>query len=392
MKIVLIGNYKIDGQESMQRFAALMERGLTRAGHEVRRVAPRSVVGQIRPSSHGFGKWLGYIDKFAVFPSDLMAALSWADVAHICDQSNSFYTRYMKSIPHVVTCHDLLAVRSALGEIPQNRPGWSGRQLQRIILNGLKKAQHIVCVSEATRRDSLRIIDIPGERLSRVYNSLNYSYSRMERREAESRVRKFIVDPGQSFVLHVGGNHWYKNRLGVLHIFSLLRKLGAERDLKLVLVGQPGTDEMRQFVLKHAMSEAIVELTGVGNEDLRALYSMAKVMLFPSLQEGFGWPIIEAQACGCPVLTSRRAPMDEVGGDAAIYVDPENPESAAIILKRVLEGALGKRESSLLNVARFTESVMIDGYLSVYEKVQREYCASQAQLVATAIQQVRPLP
>ena len=84
--------------------------------------------------------------------------------------------------------------------------------------------------------------------------------------------------------------------------------------------------------------------------------------------------------------------MDEVGGDAATYVDPENPESAAIILKRVLERAPGMHESSLRNAARFTESGMIDGYLSVYEKVQREYCTSQVQRVASAIQQVRPLP
>jgi len=386
MKIVLIGNYELDGQESMQRFAALMDGGLRRAGHEVRNVVPRCVVGRIRPSSHGIGKWLGYIDKFAVFPRDLKAALRWADVAHICDHSNSFYTGYMKSIPHVVTCHDLLAVRSALGEIPQNRPSVSGRQLQRIISNGLKKAQHIVCVSEATRRDSLRIMNLPEKRVSRVYNSLNYPYSRMERREAEYRVRKFIVDPGHPFLLHVGGNHWYKNRLGVLRIFSLLRKLGVKKDLKLVLVGPPGTDEMREFIWKHAMREAIVELTKVCNEDLRALYSIAKVMIFPSLQEGFGWPIIEAQACGCPVLTSCRAPMDEVGGDAAIYVDPENPEPAAIILKKVLEREPGPHESSLRNVARFTESGMIDGYLSVYGKVQREHCASKAPPVQSAIQ------
>ena len=101
----------------------------------------------------------------------------------------------------------------------------------------------------------------------------------------------------------------------------------------LVMVGKPWTAEMRRFILEHGMSDVTMELTGVDNEDLRALYSTATMMLFPSLQEGFGWPIVEAQACGCPVATSGRSPMDEVGGDAAIYIDPENPESAAAVLK-----------------------------------------------------------
>ena len=383
MKIVLVGNYESDGQESMQRFAAFMARSLSQAGHQVRIVRPRRVVGRIRPSWRAFGKWAGYIDKLAVFPRELTAALKWADVVHICDQSNSYYTKYMQSIPHVVTCHDVLAIRSALGEIPQNRTRWSGRQLQRMILNGLTVAQHIVCVSEATRRDLLRITGLSERRASRIYNSLNYPYSRMDRREAESRVRRLLIDPSQSFLLHVGGNHWYKNRLGVLRIFSHLQKLGVEQRLKLVMVGHPWTDEMRRFVAEHGMSDVTVELTGVVNEDLRALYSTASMMLFPSLQEGFGWPILEAQACGCPVLTSARAPMDEVGGDAAIYVDPENTVAAAIALKRAFESAPGMRESSLQNAARFRESVTIDGYLSVYERVQRQCCATRSGLVAT---------
>ena len=71
------------------------------------------------------------------------------------------------------------------------------------------------------------------------------------------------------------------------------------------------------------------ELVSVQNEDLRALYSTATALLFPSFQEGFGWPIIEAQACGCPVITSNRTPMTEVGENAAIYINPDSPEEAA---------------------------------------------------------------
>ncbi len=370
MKVLLLANYLNDEQESMQRFAALMERGLTQAGHDVRVVRPKVCVGQLHASARGLGKWLGYVDKFGIFPPFLRSAVKWADVIHICDHSNSFYTKHIGAVPHLVTCHDLLAIRSAQGEIPQKRTGWTGRQLQRLIVKGLTEAQHIVCVSEATRRDLLRFVDIPENRVSRTYNSLNYPYSRMETDDATFRLRQLGIDPSQRFLLHVGGNQWYKNRLGVLRIFSILTKLAAGGRLKLVMVGKPWTSEMRRFVLQHGLSNATLELTGVAEEDLRALYSTASMMIFPSFQEGFGWPIVEAQACGCPVATSNRSPMNEVGGNAAIYIDPDNPESAAAAVQRALSGIAGIRELSLANAARFEGSVMIDSYLSLYDKVR----------------------
>jgi glycosyltransferase involved in cell wall biosynthesis len=369
MKVLLLANYLNDEQQSMQRFAALMERGLTQAGREVQVLRPPAYAGQLHPSPRGFGKWLGYIDKFGVFPQFLRSAVKWADVVHICDHSNSFYTKHLRSVPHIVTCHDLLAIRSALGEIPQKHTAWPGRQLQKLILKGLTEAQHIVCVSEATRRDLLRLVDIPESRVSRTYNSLNYPYSRMETHEASFRLRQLGIDPSHGLFLHVGGNQWYKNRLGVLRIFSILSKLSVGRSLQLVMVGKRWTSEMRQFVLEHGLGEATLELTGVAEEDLRALYSMASMMIFPSLQEGFGWPIIEAQACGCPVATSNRPPMNEVGGDAAIYIDPDNPESAAAAVQHALSRIADIRELSLANAARFKVSAMIDSYLSLYDEV-----------------------
>ena len=372
MRVLLLGNYLNDGQESMQRFATLMERGLKQAGHEVRTLRPPAFVGQLHPSGEGFGKWLGYVDKFGVFPTILKSASKWADVVHICDHANSIYVQYLRSVPNVVTCHDVLAIQSALGEIPQNPIRWTGRQLQRLILEGLAEAQHIVCVSEATRRELLRISDIPEHRVSRVYNSLNYPYSRMEKLEATFRLGKLHIDPDQPFLLHVGGNQWYKNRLGLLRIFSALRKLTVGRPLSLVMAGKSWTKEMRRFILENGMSDAVFELTNVGDEDLRALYSTATLMLFPSLHEGFGWPIIEAQACGCAVVTSGRPPMDEVGGATAVYVDPDNSEAVAATVKCCLERLSGMRQSGVANAARFVGSTMIESYLSVFDRVCSE--------------------
>jgi glycosyltransferase involved in cell wall biosynthesis len=246
-----------------------------------------------------------------------------------------------------------------------------------MILKGLTQSQHVVCVSKSTRTDLLRLSGISEQRVSCVYNSLTYPYLPMHEFEAVRRLRNLRLDPNRPFLLHVGGNQWYKNRLGVLQTFSRLRNLTGRQTLRLVMVGKPWTTEMRQFVLENSMTDLTTELVAVADEDLRALYSTATMMLFPSLHEGFGWPIIEAQACGCPVATSKRPPMDEIAGRAAIYIDPENADSAAAILHQSLAGVSDLRESSIANAARF-RSGMIEGYLSLYEKLCREKTLSSA--------------
>jgi glycosyltransferase involved in cell wall biosynthesis len=374
VKILLLGNYQNDQQESMQRFASFMADELSQAGHEVRTARPIDHVGRLSPSDRGLGKWLGYIDKFAIFPVSLRAAIQWADVVHICDQANSIYTKYMMSTPHVVTCHDILAIRSALGELSQQQTGWTGKQLQALIVKGLRKAQHIVCVSEATRGDLLRLGGIAEDRVSLVYNSLSYSFSPMDVTEAICRLRRMGVNPDGPFLLHVGGNQWYKNRMGVLRIFLALKPV--ERGLKLIMVGKGWTSEMRNFVRENELANSISELIGVENEDLRALYSRATLLLFPSLQEGFGWPIIEAQACGCPVVTSKRAPMTEIGERSAIYCDPEDPRSGAEAVNSVFRNLPAMRISSLRNASRFGSAVTLQSYISVYHKVQRQFSSS----------------
>jgi glycosyltransferase involved in cell wall biosynthesis len=375
MRILLIANYLPDAQQSMQRLAAALGAGFVGAGHEVRTLRPSVRAGKLAWNESA-SKWLGYIDKFVLFPRVFREALEWAQIVHICDHSNSSYVQYLRGKPHVVTCHDLLAVRSAQGEIPHQTTRWSGRRLQSMILAGLIRARGIVCVSDATREDVLRIVPgagTKGPEVTRIYNGLNYPYAPMDPEEADKRLRRLGLTPGQPFLLHVGGNQWYKNRLGALDIFARLRKSADARDLRLVMVGKPFTERMRQFVRSHEIERGLVELLDVTGEDLRALYSSAELMLFPSLAEGFGWPIIEAQACGCPVITSNFAPMTEIGGDAAIYIDPADPESAATEIARALKSATGsrvaRREASLRNAARFSTASMIYSYLCLYRRL-----------------------
>jgi glycosyltransferase involved in cell wall biosynthesis len=368
MRILLIGNYIPDKQESMLRFASLMERELKAQGHSVGLLQPAPYLGRLLPVNRGLGKWLGYVDKFLLFPIKLRRAKNKYDVIHICDHSNAIYVKHVADKPHVVTCHDVLAIKSALGEIPQNKVSSTGRVFQRLILQGLKAAESIVCDSEATRTDVLRVAGRASDSTVVVYLSLNYPYSPMTRDEALARLDQHGFDGRDPFYVHVGGAQWYKNKLGVLQIFDHLRKLVTHKHPRLLMVGKPLSGALLEHVSASGLGGAVVTLSGVSNEDLRAAYSLAEGLIFPSLQEGFGWPVLEAQACGCPVFVTGQPPMTEVGGCGAVYFDPLDAAGAA----KTIAEALGSREiirqSGLKNISRFTVRQMIQGYVAAYER------------------------
>lgn len=368
MKILLVGNYLPDRQESMQRFAKMLQVGLVQLGHEVRLIQPQPFFGKIKRSASGLGKWLGYIDKFVLFPRQLRSSADWADIVHICDHSNAVYTKYL-NVPHVVTCHDLLAICSALGEIEENQTKWTGRQLQRMILAGLERSHRIACVSEQTKTDLLRLAKVDTSTVSVIYNGLNYPYSPMEAAESCKRLNSLGIASNTRFIFHVGGNDWYKNRLGVLTIFNYLRQEFDLSDLHLVMLGKPFTHQMQKFIQDNNLEMQVNELVALENEDLRALYSSATALIFPSLQEGFGWPILEAQACGCPVFTSNRSPMTEVGGDAAIYIEPNYPKEAAQKIAYNLPFTEKLKQAGLKNAQKFSTSKMIDEYIEIYNSL-----------------------
>ncbi len=372
MKILLVANYLPDAQESMQRFAAALHGGLTERGIDCRLIRPAVRARPARGSNHGLHKWLGYADKFVLFRRQIRLAAEWADVVHVCDHSNALYLPLVSRQPHLITCHDLLAVRCARGEIPGQRTAWSGRVLQQLIVRNLARASRICCVSQATRQDVLRLTGLAPERVSVVHNGLNYAFSPCAPAEAWARLAAFGIPAHRPFLLHVGGNQWYKNREGVLRIFAGLLGRGVDADL--VMVGKPWTESMRRMGALPALAGRVYELVGASSEDLRGLYSVARALLFPSLSEGFGWPVIEAQACGCPVIASAITPLQDVAGDAALWVNPHDEGAAAALIASRWSDLGTLREAGLRNAVAYSAESMVEGYLREYELALANEC------------------
>jgi glycosyltransferase involved in cell wall biosynthesis len=397
LKVLLVGNYDNDGQESMLRFTEVLASHLPRYGCEVEITRPSTVFGQLRRGANGLGKWLGYLDKYFLFPRKLRNQVRRFDsnsIAHICDHSNAIYTRTLADVPHLVTCHDLLAVRAALGEWPCCKIRATGRFYQRLIIRRLNAAQRVACVSAASRRDFLRLTRVKPGRVSLIHNGLNYPYTPIPNSELGRRLRELAPRLGRAleakhpgFILHVGGNQWYKNRLGVVQIYARLCQLTSNPP-NLAMVGKPLTPELRQLVTAHGVEQRVLELNAVSNEDLQVLYSAARLFLFPSLAEGFGWPILEAQSCGCPVVIPEREPMTEVGGGAAVRFEIEPVDStsrpldynvvaengAKAVLKTLHatdEERLNRIQQGQRNAAQFSTTRMVEGYVELYRQMLR---------------------
>lgn len=391
-KVLLIGNYEHDLQESMQRFANLLVVELPKHGVAVEIIRPRPLLGRLKPSPTGVGKWLGYLDKFVLFPRELkskLRALSLDDetrlVVHVCDHSNAFYTPHLKDVPHLVTCHDLLAVRGALGEDTDCPASPTGRFLQRMILSGLKHSRYVACDSGATRADLLRLASKEmSTKSSVVLLSTNYGYKPVDRPTASRSLQRFRqLDLDQPYLLHVGHNMKRKNRAAILRIMARIKE---QWQGNVVFAGDPLDDVGLQLAESLGIRDRVVQVAKPSNAEIEALYSMAFALVYPSRAEGFGWPIIEAQACGCPVVCSDQTSVPEVAGNGAIVCGVDDHEAFAEAILRLTDEAYRKTliQAGHDNLMRFSLDRMMSDYVSIYRSLLGEQPTDSRQGQATA--------
>ena len=379
MRILLIGNYPPDGQESMLRFAKLMKEKLAGEGMAVTLLQPQPVFFKIlgaraRPYQ-GWGKWLGYLDKFVLFPTAIWRASRHHDVVHICDHSNAMYGRWTRNKPWLVTCNDLLAVRSALGEFPVNPTGRLGRLLQRWILSWLKRAPTVACISHATRDDLLRLAGRRPEHTPVIHMGLNHPYEHLKHSQwwpgSRDLLASHSIPKDSKIIFHVGGSQWYKNRSGVIRLFAGLAAI--ESGLRLLIAGKPASQRDLDMAKDLGIADCVHFLGAVSNSELQTLFHAAEFLLFPSLAEGFGWPVIEAQACGCRVAASNRPPLPEVGGKGCLYLDLDDEAGSITQLRDYLREKPQQSEARVAvgfqNLQRFRPEAMILKYVRLYHSL-----------------------
>ncbi len=344
---------------------------------EVELVRPRF----IWPSSHRRitnERWITaarLFNRFAVYPRWISRNRSRFDIFHIVDHSYSHLIHHLPADRCVVTCHDLDTFKCLLEPDREHR-SWAFRAMTRRILGGFRKAARVTCVSSATRDDIVRRGLIPSDRLEVVPNGVHPIFTAVADPDADAEICRLLGrrNIGSIEILHVGSTQPRKRIDLLLRIFAAVR--ANHPGARLVRVGGGLTTQNRSLAEQLHVSDAITILPFLECRTLAAAYRRADVLVLPSDAEGFGLPIIEALACGAPVIASDLPVLREVGGNAVRYcavgdVDAWSSAIIDVIRERDANGdaRLERRARATAHASRFSWSANAEHAAHTYREL-----------------------
>lgn len=275
--------------------------------------------------------------------------------------------------PCLFTLHDIMWLLDPWYCTSKVWKRWvTGTFYRTLIPRSVRRAAAILTVSESSRESIAQRFPDAEKRISVAYNGVDEKFRPMEPEDAWPQLGKWFP-PKTKFVLVVGQGTPYKNHVGAVRGF--LEAFGDDPEVYLVLVRRlhgRADGELRELLSDRRMNSRAIQLDYVTGGQLRALYSMATVFLFPSLYEGFGLPALEAMASKTAVVTSDRGAPREVCGPAAQLVDPADPSSIADGLRRVVEDAELRQkleQKGLRRAAEFRWLRCAETTLDVYRRV-----------------------
>jgi len=272
----------------------------------------------------------------------------------------------------VVTIHDLWLER-----FPQYSPKVLGQWLSSLKTKRLaNQARMVVTVSEFSANEVTSLYGLPRERIAVIYNGVSEEWHPRTDQSALAALQARLGFPAKPYILFVGGADPRKNHKTFLRAAALARKDLAGR--MLLLVGSP----VHPFGSYRNTAESVGLLDQVycpgrlSTEELALLYSFADLFVFPSLYEGFGMPVLEAMACGAPVLTSKTTALVEVAGDAALLIDPENVQELGEAMVKALKNEPLRRylkEQGIQRAKQFTWGQAATRTLNLYYELCRSH-------------------
>jgi glycosyltransferase involved in cell wall biosynthesis len=269
----------------------------------------------------------------------LLAARDKLDLLH----SMAFVTPVLGRIPTIVTVYDLSFVH-----FPEKFPASQRRYLRSQTARSVSSARRVITISEASRKDLHRFFAVPMDRIDVILPGVESHFRPLPDSDvAEFRQRNGLPE---RFVLHVGTLQPRKNIPLLLDALARLQR----QDVDLVLAGAKGWfyDEVFRQVEELGLVSRVHFAGYVPDEDLPFWYNSAEALVFPSLYEGFGMPIVEAMACGTPVIAAETSSIPEAGGDAALYFDPSDSGDLAQQLTAVLDNKQMVREMRARGLAQ----------------------------------------
>ena len=257
-----------------------------------------------------------------------------ASAVHLGDPNCTPLFIGLTNCKKIVTCHDTIPARfpDVYFGVRDGGP-FIGLLIEK---RRYRSADLVVAISEATRRDVCTYLGVPPERIVRIHNGVDVErWSREPELDKTAVLEKFRLAE-QPFALYVGASDWHKNIEGMMQGLAVARAAGTEAVI--AWAGRLRDDRARaveEMARRIGVSDAIRMLGFVSDPELAVLYRAARANVLVSRCEGFGLPVVEAMASGCPVLTTRGGSLDEVAGDAALTVDPDDHGAIGAALGRL---------------------------------------------------------
>jgi len=247
------------------------------------------------------------------------------DIVHLPNQNFARFALFRRN-PFIVTVHDVVRFYIRFDPETVRERIWL-----KLDVMGVKRATHIIAVSQHTKNDLIKYMKIPESKITVIYNGIDRSIFK------PYNVRLRLLD--KPYVLYVGSERPRKNLDSLFEAFAMLKK--EFPDLKLLKVGPVGRYDMYRRasgkkLVRLGITRDVAFIDYVSEQDLVSYYCSAALLAYPSLYEGFGLPPLEAMACGCPVVTSNTSSLPEVVGEAGIMVDPYDVDGLAQAMRRVL--------------------------------------------------------
>ena len=340
-------------------------------------IAP-TPVNEHKPSWSGVNGFRKYYERFWQHPRAVTRQP--ADIVHIIDHTSGHIARWLKKTNPsvVVTCHDLVQLI-----YPENTGQTALPQLSlaawRFSVWGMKQCDHVIVVSSNTAKDVRQFLNIESKRITVVPNAVDSRFCVLAPEEIELFRQQKGISPKTICLLNVGSTHPRKNMLTILTVLEALKNQGLS--VCLWKVGSDFTAEQKTFIQNHDLENFITYFGKPDKSTLVQIYNAVDVLLSPSIYEGFGFTILEAMACGTPVVTSNVSSLPEVAGNAAILVEPMDVQAMSEAICHLQSDSNYRCELINKGLARarlFTWERTAEQVAIVYEKLIHQQKAGNA--------------
>lgn len=379
LSVAVVADYGEEGWPSMDLAAELLVAALrdhTRHAPTLLRPRMPRPFGRMLAGARAAHNADRLLARHVAYPRWLRRRAGDYALFHVADHSYAHLVDVLPAERTVVTCHDLDAFRSLLQPEREPRPFWFRRMMGRV-LGGLRRAAHVVCDSDAVHAELLALGVLPPDRVSTVPLPAHPDFAATPHPAADAEAARLLGPTSANTidVLHVGSTVARK-RIPLL--LEMMAGVADDPRIRLVRVGGPLTAEQRRIAHDRGIADRILELPFLDRPTLAAVYRRAALVVNPSEREGFGLPLVEAMACGAPVLASDLTVLREVGGPAVHYVAGDDAAAWAQALRDELARLSSPasrddaRQVALARAERYTLAAYAHGIAAVYERVLSE--------------------